>query len=186
MRYDARPDSSTLSLWTYKEGLLSRVAHDLAFAATAWRAPLEVDAGRVRIEVVVPVSGLRVQGQVSNGVVTPLAPKDHREIEGNVAGPRVLHAAAHPELRWRGEAPLSSLAEGSRATIEGRLTLRGVERPLPVVVLVRGAGADLVVEGEVRFKQSPFGITPYSALLGALRVQDEVRVAWSIAYPRPA
>ena len=37
------------------------------------------------------------------------------------------------------------------------------------------------VDGHVRFLQSTWGVKPYSALFGTLRVKDEVRVTWSLA-----
>jgi hypothetical protein len=37
-----------------------------------------------------------------------------------------------------------------------------------------------VASGEVEFLQSELGIAPYSALLGALQVQDQLRVKFRI------
>jgi hypothetical protein len=38
----------------------------------------------------------------------------------------------------------------------------------------------LIVSGELPIKQSDLGLTPFSAMLGALQVQDEMRVRFRI------
>jgi polyisoprenoid-binding protein YceI len=177
-------DASSLTVWTYKEGLLSKVAHDLCIRATEWRAHATLEAARVSVEVVVPVRGLRVQGQVKDGQVTPLRDKDHREIEGNLSGRDVLDAARFPEVRYTGGLALP--AGDGRARVEGQLTLHGSTQPLALDVEVRELADRWVVTGEVRLRQTTFGVKPYSAMLGTLRVQDELRVSWEVAYPRSA
>lgn len=173
--------ASSISLFTFKEGLLSSVAHDLRFDATGWRAPLVRDGERLSVEVVVPVRGLRVKGQVTGGQVVPLRDKDHAEIEANLQGKHVLDAARHPDIRFTGQA---MFAEGP-VTVDGTLHLAGQARPLRVTATARREGDELRVEGEVRLRQTAWGVKPYSALLGALRVQDEVRVTWSLRYRGP-
>ncbi len=71
------------------------------------------------------------------------------------------------EGRWEGDDPRA---------VDGALTLCGVTRPL-VVTLRREAGR-LVCEATVQ--QPAWGITPFRAMLGALRVQADVRVVWSL------
>ncbi|RKQ90280.1 YceI-like domain-containing protein [Solirubrobacter pauli] len=51
---------------------------------------------------------------------------------------------------------------------DGQLTLNGVSRPLEISFDGR--------EGQARVKQSDFGIKPYSALFGTLKVADVVDV----------
>ena len=69
--------------------------------------------------------------------------------------------------------------DGERARIEGTLTLRGVIRPLAVDAVADAAAW----RAEVRLDQRDFGIKPFTAMLGALRVRADVRVA--IRVPRP-
>ncbi|MCW8138016.1 MAG: YceI family protein [Planctomycetota bacterium] len=178
MTNHSAPAGSTLTVWTYKEGLLSRVAHDLCIRAVDWRLEARRADRRVEVEVVVPVRGLRVQGQVKDGAVVPLSEKDHREIEGNLASRHVLDAERFPEVRFTGAGDLPQ--GGGRTTIAGQLTIHGTTRPVTLAVDVGAAG---VVTGEVRLRQTEFGVKPYSALLGALKVQDELRVSWEVPLP---
>ena len=73
--------------------------------------------------------------------------------------------------------------EGTRGTpftVGGQLTIRDKARHLPLQVTIDADGDALQVRGEVRFLQSSFGIKPYSALLGALKIKDTVRVSWAL------
>ena len=63
---------------------------------------------------------------------------------------------------------------------EGELTLVGKTRPIAFDLAV---GDDGKLSGRAVVKQSDWGITPYSALFGALKVADEVEVAIDAALP---
>ena len=169
--------TSTLTLWTYREGLLSRVAHDLCIEASQLHAPLTVEGERVRVEVRVQVRDLKVRGQVKDGAVKPLSDSDHAEIEKNLTT-KVLDASRHPELSYRGEGQ----RDGDRARLQGELTLCDATRPLALEGAIEDDEHGVRVTGEVRFRQTDWGIKPYSALMGALKVKDEVRVSWDLRY----
>lgn len=170
VKYVPTAGACSLDVWTYKEGLLSAVAHDLRIGASELTVAASVENGRFSVRFVVPVRGLRVLGAVKGGVVSPMSEKDRLEIEKNLTTV-VLDAAKHPEVIYVGE---GSVASGETT---GELTLRGTTRPLPLRLVLT---EDKRVEGEVRFSQTAFGVKPYSALLGTLKVKDEVRVSWSL------
>ena len=58
-----------------------------------------------------------------------------------------------------------------RLSVQGELTLAGTTRPLAFDLAL---GDDGRVTGTAVVKQSDWGIKPYSALFGALKVADEV------------
>jgi polyisoprenoid-binding protein YceI len=57
--------------------------------------------------------------------------------------------------------------------VEGELTLAGTTKPLSFDLAV---SADGVLAASVTVTQTSFGMKPYSALWGALKVLDEVEV----------
>src|SRR5690606_33205446 len=59
-----------------------------------------------------------------------------------------------------------------RAIVVGELLLHGVQRPLRAEVTQQGDRWST----EVTLEQPQFGITPYSAMLGSLKVRPDVRV----------
>ncbi len=159
-----------LRLYTFREGALSAVGHDLALRATRWQVELDRDARRVAARVESPsveVICARRDGADDHG---RLSTGDRAKIEASLRG-EVLRCGRYAEVRfegrWEGDDP---------RVVEGALTLCGVTRPL-VVRLRREAGR-LVCEATVH--QPTWGITPFRAMLGALRVQADVRVVWSL------
>lgn len=177
--------ASWLRVWTRKAGLLARAAHDLCLETRDLTVEVERPPGagvgdELRVRVVVPVASLRVLGQVhAGGRVEPLKPSDHQDIEGNLRGPRVLDAARYPEVRWEG----AGSPAGASLRLSGPLHLHGRSAPLPLTAQLAAGEGGLTVTGEVSLRQTAFGIEPFSALLGALKVQDELRVSWSLRWP---
>lgn len=179
-RLNPDPNASTVALWTYKEGLLSKMAHDLKIRIDGWKAPLERENGSFKVDVVIPVDGLHVAGQVKGDQVTPMADKDHADIDKSMRT-KVLDAAKFPEIRYEGAGAAPTSGE---MRVDGKLTLKGKTQPLPVTCKVSDGPEGTRVQGEVRFQQTQFGVTPFSALMGTLKVKDEVRVTWDLLYPK--
>jgi hypothetical protein len=69
---------------------------------------------------------------------------------------------------------------GGRISVEGELTLVGNARPIAFDLVV---GDDGKLSGSVVVKQTDWGITPYSALFGTLKVVDEVEVVIDAGSP---
>jgi polyisoprenoid-binding protein YceI len=159
-RYDA--STAEVLVFTFKEGLLSAAAHDLKLSVG--RFTIDVEGDRVTAEF--DAGSLKVVTPMKDGAENPGAMPHlmYGEIEKNAAKD-VLHAAKHPSIRF----------ESTSVTAEevvGRLTLHGQAKE------VRGrrldAGGKRVVE--VSLDQRDFGIKPYSAMLGTLKVKPVVRV----------
>lgn len=161
-----RVDSSAFEVlvFTFKEGLLSTVAHDLQLKVS--RATLDLEPGRVVVEL--DATSLRVVGAMRQGTVEPLMSAMTSEIERNIIAD-VLEPRRFGSVRFE-STKLTS------AVLEGQLSLHGVTRP------VRGAVQTVGTRrvAEVRLDQREFGIRPYSAMLGTLKVKPEVLVRVSI------
>ncbi len=159
-----------LRVYTFREGALSAVGHDLALRATRWRVELRPEARAVTATVEaasLEVLCARRDGADDHGA---LSASDRAKIAAT-ARDEVLRVGRCPEVtfegRWEGDDP---------RTVQGSLTLRGVTRPL--TVRVRREGARVVIDATLT--PTTWGIAPYRAMLGALRVRDDVRVVWSL------
>ena len=177
MNWTLDPTASTLEVWTYKAGLLSRVAHDLCFRAQGPSLEVEVNrqGDQLSVESRIAVQELQLRGQVMADRIAPMKPRDAAEIRKNMLGERVLAAHRHPRVTFRGQG-----AVGPELTLSGELDLRGVVRPLTVRAVWNQRDGCVTVRGEVVLQPTNWGIEPYSALLGALRLKDEVRLTWSL------
>jgi hypothetical protein len=174
-------EASTITVMTTTAGLLSSWGRGLWLAAADWRGSASTDGRTFTVEVAVPVQRLRVEGLVLEGAVSALERTSREEVERAIAS--TLHATRFAEARWSGRGTLPDGGSGE-VRADGQLTLRGVTRALPVTARLEQQGTDIIATGDVTFLQTTFGVKPYSALLGALRVADEVRVAWRVTYRR--
>ena len=78
----------------------------------------------------------------------------------------------------RAVANATAPSDSVRAWVES--TVRGQVRTFAVPVRYQLADGELQAAGEFPLKQSELGLTPFSALLGALQVQDEMQVSFKV------
>jgi polyisoprenoid-binding protein YceI len=165
------PQNAACVVLVFREGLLAPVGHDLLLRATSFAIHVADDERQVSAEV--DATSLRVLTAMRDGRPLPAALRagDARDIEATIL--EVLGARKHPTIRF---ASSSVTPREGGFDVDGRLTLAGATRP--VVLPVRRAGDKLATE--VRIHQPEFGIRPYTALLGAVRVRPDVVVKASL------
>jgi hypothetical protein len=157
-------------VFTFKEGLLSPIAHDLRLRIT--RFSLEVDATASSVVARFDTNSLLVDCPMKEGIENPsaLSASDKHKIAGQIRDD-VLHGSQHPEAVFRSRT-VTARADGGYDLV-GELTLHGVTKAL-------GACRTRVVAGrqqlELRLHQPDFGITPYRAMLGTLKIQADVTI----------
>jgi hypothetical protein len=152
----------SVTVYTWREGLLARVGHDLRISASTFT--FREEEGRWTLRV--PVHALRVDGAMKDGRLVPVGDGDRRDIEAAMHE-EVLRARQFPEVV---------------ATVVGdAVELRLMGRTLRLSVDARRA--DGRVRATVELVPSRWGIPPYKALLGALRLQDRVRVDVDLPMP---
>jgi polyisoprenoid-binding protein YceI len=187
-RWTADTDKGRITVHVFKRGLFSSAAHDHHFVAGTWRATATFDGGGAadaRVEVIIAADSLRDQQPA-------LSQGDRAKIDRQAAGRDVLDAPRYPEVRFLStrldvEPGTSLHAEGGlRGTLVGTLSLHGRDRPVSVPVTVSREGAAWRARGAVTFKQSDFGIRPYSAFAGTIAVRDEVKLEYDLVLVAPA
>lgn len=95
----------------------------------------------------------------------------------NMMGPGVLDTQTFP-VATVGLAGI--LGTAPDFSVLARITLKGRTRSLPVPVHFERAGQRITASGSFILTQSDFGIEPFSVLLGAIRVQDDLEVRYKI------
>lgn len=168
-----RFDQSTAEclVLTYKEGLLSSIAHDLKIEATRFTFDTDPEAPSVRAEL--DAGSLRVVTAMKAGRPhDALGEKDKREIEKNIRED-VLHTKRHASIQFESTGVTRA---GDAYDIEGELTLHGTTRRVRTRAKPEGA----LLVAELTLHLPDFGIKPYRAALGTLRVQAHVTVRVSV------
>jgi polyisoprenoid-binding protein YceI len=166
------PEVASCEVLTFREGLLSLVAHDLLLRVTAFE--ISVDPATQAVAARFDAASLRVVTAMRDGRPLPgaLREADARGIEATIAD-TVLRARRFPEIRFVSTA----VSPGERGyQVRGSLTLAGATRQVAPAVR-REAGR---LSAEVQLRQPDFGIRPYSAMLGTLRVKAGVIVRVSV------
>jgi polyisoprenoid-binding protein YceI len=174
--YALGPPEGRLLIKTGRSGLGRRAGHDLTIEVTRWSGQATVDTDEPSSSAVtakIEVGSFEVKE--GTGGVKALTSSDRGEIVKNIRE-KVLHTREHPEITFR-----SRSVEGAPEsfTIEGDLTIRGVTEP----VTIRGGLSGDRLTGSATVVQSRWGIKPYSALFGQLRVADPVEIEFDVAVP---
>jgi polyisoprenoid-binding protein YceI len=160
------PDNATLSVHTGRGGTAAKAGHDLELHVTAWEATLDAgeDPDATRIALTADASSLRVQK--GTGGIQALGDDDKENI----------HQTIDDDVLKRQDIVFRSTRVGSAAdglSVEGELTLAGTTQPIAFDLAV---GDDGSLSATAVVTQSRWGMKPYSALWGALKVLDEVEV----------
>jgi len=179
-------DTATCEVFTFREGLLAAAGHDLKLRLERFEIEADGHSVRARFEA----GSLRVVAALRAGRedAAALSERDRREIERTCAR-EVLEARLFPEIIFssneippRAERPREigfTSNEISADAVRGTLLLHGRELPVELSVRREGGRAVATVEIDVR----RFGIRPYAAMLGALRVSPRVQVVVTTPWP---
>jgi len=186
-RYDIDPAASLLTVRVYRGGTLASAGHNHVVASHELSGALYVPAELLHasFEVHIPVQSLTVdEKELRARELSPDFPPDvpdsaRQGTRHNMLGPALLDADNHHEIVLRA---LSLSAAGAAAAAAGTLSarvaveVRGQQRAVEVPVSYRLSGDTLTVSAQFPLRQSDLGLTPFTAMLGALAVQDEMRV----------
>jgi polyisoprenoid-binding protein YceI len=115
------------------------------------------------------------------GLTGTMSDSDRRSINQAMLGTAVLDTQRFPKATFSitSAQPLDSQTapEPGRYRLEGRLHLHGVEQPVRFEVKVEKKGpSTLGMRGQFTILQTNYGIQPYSALLGFVRVRNDLQV----------
>jgi len=181
-RYRIDPAESELRVLVYRAGAMASLGHNHVISTHALQgwATFEGDAAGAAFALTAAVADFAVddparraeEGSDFTEDVTEEAKSGTRH---NMLGSAVLDAADFPVLTIRSIAVAAAGAAGSyRATVA--LDVAGHASTLMVPFSLEASAHRLVARGELTVSQSAIGLTPYSILLGALKVQDDLRV----------
>lgn len=159
------PHNATLRVATGRTGAAAKAGHDLRIEVTEWSATVQ-GGERPVIELTADPGSLKVRE--ANGGVTPLSNRDRAKIDRTIVED-VLKGAA---IAFGSTAVETT---GDRLTVHGELEMAGERRPI-AFELTGAAGSPLA--GRTTVRQSDWGIKPYSAMFGALKVRDDVEVVF--------
>jgi polyisoprenoid-binding protein YceI len=171
------PAEGELRLKVFREGAAARMGHDLVFGVRNWSAKVNVDPSdlsRSSLEATAEVGSFSILEAI--GGAKALSRGDHADIKRSIEE-KILDAGRFPTVDFRSTSV--SMVDETRAMLSGELTIAGTTRPVDVSLTLTGGRA----KATLTVVQSQWGIKPFKAFMGALKVRDAVDVILDVSVP---
>ena len=152
------PSNGSLKVKTGKEGAAAKMGHNLVLGVNSWEATVE-GGDSPSIKLTADPSSVAVES--GEGGAKPLGDKDKADIKKGMDS-KVLGSS---QITFT-----SSEVTDSQA--KGELSIAGGSSQVTVPISVSGDK----ISGSIQLSQKDFGIKQYSAMMGALKVTDQVTV----------
>jgi polyisoprenoid-binding protein YceI len=180
--FDVASSESLLTILAFRGGTLAKVGHNHVIASHDVTGTFYVpeDVSHSTFELHIPVAQLAIDEPDLRAKEGPDFPKDVPDSakEGtrrNMLSEALLNGAQYSEIVLTAQ-HIETTAPGSQVRADVQITVRGQTHTIPVPVTYSLSNGQLTASGELPLKQSDLGLTPFTAMLGALAVQDEMKV----------
>ena len=176
--YSIVPSESSFWVFVGKTGFLSALAHDHEIGVKSFSGRVVVPAagaggGSLELEVDAP----------SLAVLDKKPSEEDKKKIFNSMHNEVLESAKYQKITFKSVSVSDVKQTGNDAysfVVNGDLTLHGVTKRIAVPVAATVTPQQLRATGKYTLKQSDYGIKPYSAAGGTIKVKDEVVVNFNI------
>jgi polyisoprenoid-binding protein YceI len=178
VRYRLASEQSKFTVQAFAEGLLSAFGHDPVLAIKDFSGEVQFVPGSFEsasVKMTIKADSTVLSNEVKE--------KDRIDIEQTMRE-QVLEIAKYPEIVFvSSNISVTRLAEGRyRARVIGDLTFHGAtQRNLWITSEVTVNGESLRALGEFSLKQTDFGIKPFSAVGGTIKLKNELKFTFDIA-----
>lgn len=178
VRYRLVPAQSTFTVQAFAEGLLSAFGHDPVLAIKDFSGEVQFVPGSFEaasVKMTVKADSIVLSTEVKE--------KDRIEMEQTMRE-QVLEIAKYPEIVFvSSNISVTKLAEGRyRARVIGDLTFHGAtQKNLWITPEVTVSVESLSAKGMFSLKQTDFGIKPFSAAAGTIKLKNELKFSFDIA-----
>jgi polyisoprenoid-binding protein YceI len=182
--YQIDPAASTLHILVYRGGTLARLGHNHVVSSrnvggNIWRGAALESSG---FDITVPVNDLIVDDGIARAAegddfATTVSDDAKAGTKANMLRESVLDGARFPVIHIRA---ISLHGEANAPTVVAALRIKDQIRNITLPVTLDSTDSGMRVKGEFDIQQTNFGITPLSVALGALQVQDTLRIKFEL------
>jgi hypothetical protein len=166
--YTFGPDNATLTVHTKKGGAAAKAGHDLAMEVTRWSASLVLGE---ESSATLTADSRSFRVVAGTGGAKPLG------VDEKAAIPQTIDEEVLKGTEIEFQSTRVDVDRGGHSVdVEGELALLGQRQPVSFSLNV---GFDGSLAGSARLTQSEWGMEPYTALFGTLKVADDVEVTIS-------
>ena len=188
--FDVDATQSHIVVVTHRAGLLSFLGHEHAILATEYTAALCLAPEQLAsssLRVTIPTRSLVIDSDTARRLARlgggPNA-ETRAEIALKLMDERRLHAEGHPTLAF--ETVAIQRTRGDSLQVQGRLTIKGVQRDVRLAASLTTADADAVrLQARLRFKLSDFNVLA-ETVAGVVKVSNDADLyVHLVAKPTP-
>lgn len=164
----------------FRGGIAAALGHDHVIRATEFDGGARLDASdpeRSFIWVEVQAASLKADEpeiREKYGLAKRISEKDRAKIQATMLSANQMDVENYPTISFRSTG-ITKQADGEYL-IAGDLTIHGVTRsisfPVTVSMPEEGDGGEFHATVSIDFRQSDYGIEPFSAMFGAVRNKD--------------
>lgn len=178
------PDATVVTIVVRRAGPLARLGHDhvitsAAESGTVWLGATPAESS---FELQLPVGQFDVdlpqaRAAAGPGFATPVPEEARQATRRNLLRPEVLDGTAHPLIVLRS---VTASGPWAQAVVVVAVRIREVERREQVLVTIERDAGRLLARGELRIRQSDYGITPFAVAGGAIQVADTLELRFEL------
>ena len=171
--YTFGPNTGRLVVKINREGMAKKMGHDLTLEVASWSADVSVDDNNpANSQMTVKADSKSLQVVEWTGGVKPMTEGDKKDIKKNIDEKCIKNS----DISFRSTS-VNPTATG--ALVSGDLTINGATQPAQFDIRIDGGLATC----SAVIRQSLFNIKPFSALMGALKVADDVEIQFEGKVP---
>jgi polyisoprenoid-binding protein YceI len=183
--YSIDNQKSKIEIQVARDGFLKAFGHDHLVSATQFAGEVKMDPAKIEdssVSFIVETASLKV---IDPGE----SEKERNEVQATMLGDQVLDAGHYPQIKFSSSSVKSKSNSNGvfELQVEGILNLLGAAKSMPVPVRVQiGDDGTLTADAEISLLQSDFGIAPYKAAGGTVRVKDRLKLTFHIVAHKAA
>jgi polyisoprenoid-binding protein YceI len=172
--YTFGPNNGRLLVSIEREGMAKKAGHDLKLEVASWNADVTVDGDKPEnSSMTVTADSRSFQVVEWTGGVKPMTEGDKKDIRKNIDEKCIKNSG---DISFQSTS-VSPTATGAR--VQGDLTINGASQPAQFDIQIDGG----VARCTAAIQQSLFGIKPFTAFMGALKVKDVVEIEFEAKVP---
>lgn len=183
--YRIDSQASDVRLLVYRDGVLSTFGHNHVVSSKDFAGTIQVQPppGQSRVEITIPVDRLIVDDAAARrleGADFGSVPStdDIAGTRANMLSGALLNAKQFPTIKVTGTS--GPVDAGNSTVLDLSVQIVGKEIRLPVPVTLKVEGDQLEASGEIELAHRQLGLKPFSALLGSLRVAEQMKFKFRI------
>ena len=183
--YRINPQTSEVRLLVYRDGVLSTFGHNHVVSLKDFTGTIHLQPklAQSRVELDIPVDRLivddaAVRRQEGEDFASEPSKDDAAATRTNMLSNALLNARQFPAIKVTGTSGQVDAKNSAMLDLSVQLVGRQIKLTIPSILKLEGD--QLEASGEVELSHGQLGLKPFSALLGSLRVAEQMKFKYRI------